>query len=269
MSASKSTAKSKQHSSAAHTKPKENSVAPSTPVYGKTLQLTVTGLDCAGCVPKVTRALGRLPSVTPLNVDFFSGIVNLRYDPESIAPDGIARFLARSTGFSVKVDSRISNSDQNCARVVLPVSFQTLPSSSVFEQMKGVVATHVSSIEKRVNLAFNASGQEARQPRDVLASLEGYGAAVVQGKDKSFDPVFQDLRDAAIRCAIAVICCIPVLVMAWAPLAPNPILYGALSVALSSVTVAVSYPILSGAVRSILVSFNIFSFKFLPSDSRF
>ncbi|KAF9011902.1 hypothetical protein BDQ17DRAFT_795398 [Cyathus striatus] len=89
------------------------------------LQMEIRGMDCAECVPKVARVLARLPSVTAVEIDYFSGSAQLRYDPETISNDSVVTFLARGTGFYVK---DITGTDPgNQTHFTLPISFQGSP----------------------------------------------------------------------------------------------------------------------------------------------
>lgn len=85
-------------------------------------------------------------------------------------------------------------------------------------------------------LSISVQGEKVQQPRDVLAQLDPFGpellpVAALEGAD---DRVARDLRRIALRTFAACILSVPVLVFAWAPLPARPVVYGGLSVGLTT-----------------------------------
>jgi copper chaperone len=51
-----------------------------------TIQLSVTGMTCGGCVNSVKKVLAALPGVQNVDVTLEPGQANVEYDPAKIAP---------------------------------------------------------------------------------------------------------------------------------------------------------------------------------------
>ena len=51
-----------------------------------TIQLSVTGMTCGGCVNSVKNVLAALPGVQNVDVTLNPGQANVEYDPARIAP---------------------------------------------------------------------------------------------------------------------------------------------------------------------------------------
>lgn len=59
----------------------------------ETLNLTVTGMTCMGCVNSVKNLLGALPGVTRIDIDLASGKVDIDYDPASVQPEQVRQAI--------------------------------------------------------------------------------------------------------------------------------------------------------------------------------
>jgi cation transport ATPase len=211
------------------------------------LHLEIRGMDCADCVPKVARVLGRLPSVTAIETDYFSGRAQLRYHPETISPSTITAYLARATGFGIK---EIMGADpETSSHLRITVSFPGPPPAAIANKYD------VSRAEPRGvwSISFRVTGEKALLPRDVLAELEEHGGQLyTESVEQTNDPASRDLRDLIVRTALCVTCTVPVLVLAWAPLPHSPALYGGLSVGLATIVQFLAAPMYSSTARSVL-----------------
>ena len=56
-----------------------------------TIQLTVTGMTCGGCVNSVHKVLTALPGVQSAEVILNPGQANVVYDPARIAPSALVQ----------------------------------------------------------------------------------------------------------------------------------------------------------------------------------
>ncbi|KAH8817562.1 E1-E2 ATPase-domain-containing protein [Flagelloscypha sp. PMI_526] len=207
------------------------------------LVLEISGMDCVDCLPKVSRALSRLPSVKPLELDFLGGISSLVYDPEDITQEGIAHYVARATGFGVKP---IGVGDPG-GRLTLPITLNPeYPTSR--EVLERYDITDHGTYR---SVTFSVQGDKARRPRDVIAELN---AELVPLETLAYANyhVAQDFRRLAIRTILACLLSIPVLILAWAPLPDKPVTYGIVSVVLTTFIQATAWPIMSSSVRSIV-----------------
>jgi copper chaperone len=58
-----------------------------------TIQLTVTGMTCGGCVNSVKKVLAALPGVQNVEVTLEPGQANVEYDPAKIAPAALVQAI--------------------------------------------------------------------------------------------------------------------------------------------------------------------------------
>jgi Cu2+-exporting ATPase len=207
-------------------------------------------MDCVDCVPKVGRALGQLPSVNSVNLDYFSGIAELQYDPEIIIPDAIASYVSRATGFGVKALTQAPNSSGAAVAIItLPISFSTVPPREAFDGFD----THYGSNPRIIELSFPAHIDSPHRPREILEKLEPFGAALVpaNSEGRQRDMATQDLIVVVVRTTTCALLTVPVLVLAWANLPHRPVLYGGIAVGLTTLIQGLAFPLFSSAFRSI------------------
>ena len=65
-----------------------------------TIQLSVTGMTCGGCVNSVKNVLTALPGVQSADVTLNPGQANVTYDPARIAPAALVQAII-DAGFGV------------------------------------------------------------------------------------------------------------------------------------------------------------------------
>lgn len=65
-----------------------------------TIQLSVTGMTCGGCVNSVKNVLAALPGVQSADVTLNPGQANVAYDPARIAPAALVQAII-DAGFGV------------------------------------------------------------------------------------------------------------------------------------------------------------------------
>lgn len=204
-------------------------------------------MDCAGCVSKVSLVLGRLPSVTAIETDYFSGTAQLRYHPGTILPSAIAAYLARATGFKVK--EIVDAGPEAPSHLRLTVSFSESPQSGITDKYDMSRAEDSEVWE----IVFRVTGEKALFPREVLAEVEEHGGQLyTEPCEQANDPASHDLRDLIIRTTVCMVCTVPILVLVWAPLSRSPVAYGGVSVVLATAVQVAAYPMYSSTVRSLL-----------------
>ena len=205
-------------------------------------------MDCADCAPKVLRALTQLPSVNSTIIDYFSGIVDLRYDPEVLTASAIAAYVARATGFGVRPVTDTAP-DGGPHIITLPLSFAIIPPPDTFKD----VNAHPTSNPHIVEISFPVHQDLDQQPRDVLAKFQPFGAELLPSQYRAeLDNPRRDFILVATRTAACVVLSIPVLVLAWAKLSPRPVLYGAISLSFTTGIQAIGSSIISSAIRSVV-----------------
>ncbi|MDO9009192.1 MAG: heavy-metal-associated domain-containing protein [Thiobacillus sp.] len=65
-----------------------------------TIQFTVTGMTCGGCVNSVQNVLTALPGVQSVSVTLDPGLASVVYDPDRIAPATLMQTVI-DAGFGV------------------------------------------------------------------------------------------------------------------------------------------------------------------------
>lgn len=215
---------------------------------GEPIQLEIRGMDCADCLPKVKRALKQLPSVTPVAVDYFSGTADILYDPEIIASEAICSYVARATGFSVKIAQNGSgDKGEKLNTITLPIQFHTMPPTEAFKELKIDIYS-----PNTVEVSLPIQSDSIHRPRDVLENLRGYGAQLLPPRaDSGRSRATRDLIDASFRTLACAILTVPVLVLAWAKIPHRPVLYGGISLGLTTIIQIIALHILTSAFRSV------------------
>ena len=212
------------------------------------LQLEIRGMDCVDCVPKVCRALSQLSSITSVTTDYYAGITELQYDPETISPTAIAAYVARATGFSVKAVTALTHGTAGL-NIALPITFSTIPPREAFDGFN----TRPLQNPRTIELLFPVHHDSPLRPREVLEQFKAYGAELVPpGSDVRDGIVTRDLLLVGARTIACALLSIPVLVFAWADLPHRPVLYGGISVGLTTLIQALAFPIFSAAIRAIV-----------------
>jgi len=214
------------------------------------LTLEVSGMDCADCAMKVTRAVERLANVDLLDFNYFTGHATVTHDPEITTARSITNFVARATGFAVNPLIQDDTNDPTTHNS-LPLKFSKPIPEDVLSRFdvrsKGEAGGYME-------VSFMAKGAAARSSREVMAELAAYGPTLVDADliQKARDRVTHDFKSVGLRTSAIIILAIPVLILAWAPLPRNPIAYGAASVALTTLIQGLAMPIVMSSVRSIL-----------------
>ncbi|QRV74361.1 copper(2+) exporting ATPase [Ceratobasidium sp. AG-Ba] len=212
------------------------------------LVLSVLGMDCPSCSPRVVRALMSMPSVAQCTVDVFAGRATVTYHPDRVRPDDMTRNVTASTGFMCDVleDRVVRDVEQGESRRRMRVKLGR-PSSE-----KGLVVEGVFVREERgdvIELEYQGN------PRDVLTALAPWDPTYVppapaSQADSAQREVVRLLKLTTISAAL----CIPVLVLAWAPLPSHPTIYGAISLVLTTlIQVYAARPIYVSGIRALVM----------------
>lgn len=214
------------------------------------LTLEVSGMDCADCAIKVTRAVERLANVDLLDFSYFTGRATVTHDPEITTARSIANFVARATGFAVNPLIQEDTNDSTTHNS-LPLKFSKSIPQDVLSRFDVRSKAEAGGY---IEVFFMAKGAAGRSSREVMAELAAYGPTLVDADliQKAQDRVTQDFKSVGLRTIAIIILAIPVLILAWAPLPRNPIAYGAASVGLTTLIQGLAMPIVMSSVRSIL-----------------
>src|SRR5690625_2162487 len=80
-------------------KPTDNKAqtANTTQQEGKTLQLKITGMTCAGCSNHISNALKEVDGIIEHEVEYPGDLATIQYDPKKTNPDAIIKEIGRAS----------------------------------------------------------------------------------------------------------------------------------------------------------------------------
>jgi Cu2+-exporting ATPase len=172
---------------------------------------------------------------------------------DDIEPDGIARFVARASGFGVTVLNSTSKTDGST--LVLPVHFEILPPADPLAKYDHR-PVHVARDIKAGDIEFfiPGNGSDNPEPRRLLREMERYRPSLVSStSDRHRKRIDRDATLVALRTAASAVLTVPILVLVWATKLPDhgSIAYRAAEFALATGILVVAEPIYSGSFRSV------------------
>ena len=218
----------------------------------KTLLLSIQGMDCPSCAHKVTMALLTIPSVQDVRVNTFTGQASLTYKEGFVEPVDIAKRTSEFTGYACVVDSSQLEGRHRILRIALPTA---VGSSEMVQKLPlGVMILNTISTTPGTVLVVQYDASVIG-PRTVVDSFAAVGGSFLPpSKSDASLQASKEIFKLFVRTVISFILCIPVLVFAWAPLKPHPIVYGAISLFLATcIQICVGGPLYSMAFRSLFV----------------
>ncbi|KAH9974623.1 E1-E2 ATPase-domain-containing protein [Lactifluus volemus] len=218
-----------------------------------TLVLSVEGMECASCTTKVSKALLTLPSVHDVKVNAFTGQASLRYSEGLVFPPNIAKRVTEITGFvCAVVDEPLLEGKHRFLRIKvssdagMPSEYPSLP---LGVKLLGTSRTTSSIV---LDVQYDAAIIE---PRSVLEIFAPFGGSLLSPfSSNSSAQIREEIRSLFRRTLISVILCVPVMILAWAPLRPSPIKYGAICLFLATcIQIYVGAPLYSTAYRTLFL----------------
>lgn len=223
------------------------------------MTMSIQGMDCPSCAKRVTTALLNLPSVRDPKVNTFAGEAVLSYTEGSITPVEIARRATTITGFHCEVIEQKSDvvgmgGESRVRRLKVLVNIAR-PEDAMAAIALPLGATIRSAKRSEKDKCIMEVDYDARiiQPRNVLSTFSDIGGVhIPQTRGGTPDVIKKDLANLLRRTVISALCCIPVLVLSWAPIPHHPIAYGSACLVLTSIIqLYVALPIYSSALRSL------------------
>ncbi|KAF8761470.1 Heavy metal translocatin [Rhizoctonia solani] len=136
--------------------------------------LTVLGMDCPSCSPRVVRALNDLPSVGECHVDVFAGRATVTYHPDHVDTTEMMQHVTASTGFKCQIvqDGPVGESSGPTRRMRIQLDS---PMEEKDPEMRGVKVVQ----EEQADL-IEVEYEAGLNPREVLVhsspGLESRGA---------------------------------------------------------------------------------------------
>lgn len=217
------------------------------------LVLSVLGMDCPSCSPRVVRALTSLPSVADCTVDVFAGRATVSYRPDLVLAEHMARKVQSETGFKCNVveDRILGEVREGLARRRMKMRL----GRGIGEKRPDVEGVDVAREEKDGVIEVEYDGN----PRDVLEAYAPWDATYVppapaSGLDSAQREVYRLLK----LTIISAVLCIPVLVLTWAPIPPRPTIYGGVSLGLTTLIQGyVARPIYVSGIRALVAQHTI------------
>ncbi|KAF8670832.1 Heavy metal translocatin [Rhizoctonia solani] len=211
--------------------------------------LTVLGMDCPSCSPRVVRALNDLPSVGECHVDVFAGRATVTYHPDHVDTTEMMQHVTASTGFKCQIvqDGPVGESSGPTRRMRIQLD---LPMEEKDPEMRGVKVVQ----EEQADL-IEVEYEAGLNPREVLGAFKPWGGVYVPpAQESSIDSAQREVLRLLHLTTVSAVLCFPVLVFAWAPLPPHPTLYGGISLALTTVIqLYVARPIYVSGIRALTV----------------
>ncbi|WDK23599.1 heavy metal translocating P-type ATPase [Colletotrichum graminicola] len=198
----------------------------------ETVGFLVSGMDCTSCADKLMRVLGAATGVSQPQVNFVSGKGEFNVDTAVADADGVIRFAAAASGFSL---SRIAGGDHFLLLLASPAEGERLAT----DPPRGV--TDVESLDKKtVRLAYDPAAIGAR---DLFALVEDRcgGLAHPRG-DPQLENGRRRLWDQLAKTALAAALTVPVAVLAWGEGLADEKTAGIVSLVLGTLVQAVAVP---------------------------
>ncbi|KAK4574266.1 hypothetical protein LTR86_002027 [Recurvomyces mirabilis] len=194
------------------------------PSFREHVSLSVQGLTCTGCETKLYKALHDIRGVSNLHTSLVLSQAEFDVDEQACQMDEIVKTVEKATGFSCQ---RSSSTGQS-------LDVMVDGDAKAFVEHKYPVGITLISVlgphEIRVTFDPNVIGA-----REVLENAFGSNlelSALRAGSDLVTGR--KHVRRTAWVTLLSAVLTIPVLVLAWAPLNPRPITYGAASLALAT-----------------------------------
>lgn len=205
--------------------------------------LSVQGLTCVGCETKLFRSLQGIPGVSNLRTSLVLSQAEFVLDQKSGLVTEIIKTVEKTTGFTCQ---RMNNEGHEIDVIING-------DARAFVERKyldGV--TQMIAIDRHtVRITYDARIIGAR------ALLEKYGDIPLKLCEPHGSPELESgkkhVRNTAWITILSALLTIPVLILAWAPLPPRPIVYGGVSLVLATIVqFAVAGPFYPSALKALI-----------------
>ncbi|KAF4586327.1 hypothetical protein EYR38_010602 [Pleurotus pulmonarius] len=237
---------------------------PSTEV--QTLFMTIGGMDCPSCTPRVERALRKLDQVTDIKLDHVSGTASCSYNPSIISPDKITEHVSSLTGFTCRRRVGLNSQDR-----IVSLRFLSgrVPSEAQLRQIFGVDEddkenrVFVHQEDTTIVVFRLKSSAPPGSARAVPQRFSNAGfvceATIVDEHELMRKQAWDAVMRGVVRAALSVSFLIPTLVLVWKPhvlgndvIARESIIFG-----LASAILVLASPILVGAYKTLFIAHHL------------
>ncbi|KAG8526712.1 uncharacterized protein KY384_008141 [Bacidia gigantensis] len=205
--------------------------------------LSVSGLNCMGCENKLFRSLNAMHGIHNLQTSLVMSQAEFGVNSEAASVSDIIREVSKATGFSCH---RIFTQDHSLDVLIL---------GDVRNFIKQKIPYGVKSMigidGKKVRITYDAKLVGAR---DLLERTFNHAIALAPARpSKDLENGSNHLRKALFMTLFSALLTIPVLILAWAPLAQHEVAYGATSLALATIVqVVVAGPFYPSALKALI-----------------
>ncbi|KAK5117630.1 hypothetical protein LTR62_005053 [Meristemomyces frigidus] len=188
------------------------------------VSLSVEGLTCTGCETKLYRALCDIRGVGNLRTSLVLSQAEFDLDEQAWPVDVLVKAVEKATGFSCQ---RLSSTGQDLDLIVDA-------DAKAFVEREYPVGIMLMSVlgPREIRVTFDPTIIGARS---VLEAAFGSRLKLSARRTTSdLETGKKHVRRTAWVTLLSTMLTIPVLVLAWAPLNPRPVIYGAVSLALAT-----------------------------------
>ncbi|KAI9869526.1 MAG: hypothetical protein M1813_000315 [Trichoglossum hirsutum] len=215
--------------------------------------LSVQGLTCSGCECKLSRSLHALPYVYNIRTSLVLSLAEFDLDLSVGSIEGVIRAVRRTAGFRcerLSSSAGASGAKGGIQEMEVVVESKARTLVAVVESVRGV--REAAIVDKQmVRIQYDANVIGAR---DLLESLADFPATIAPPHPPSgLAAGRRHVRSTAWMTLFSACLTIPVLVMSWAPLPGDQLIYGSVSLALATlVQFIVAGPFYLSAIKSLI-----------------
>jgi heavy metal translocating P-type ATPase len=207
------------------------------------ITLVVQGLTCVGCETKLFRSLVSISSVRNPQTSLVLSQADFDLDMNVATVSDVIHSIERTTGFGCQ---RINTKGQN-----LDIVIDRDAKDFINQDYPAGVDDMVIVDKHIVRITYDAKLIGARELLENTFDASVRLAPLRPSHDLMSGK--RHVRNTAYITLLSALLTIPVLILAWAPLPPHPIPYGAVSLALATIVqFVVAGPFYSSALRSLI-----------------
>lgn len=205
--------------------------------------LDVQGLTCVGCETKLFRSLHGIPGVRNLRTSLVLSQAEFDLDEKAGPVVEVIKSVETTTGFTCQ---RLNNEGQEID-VIVDGDAKTFVERKYPNGVTQMVATDKQTV--RITYDAKTVGARALLEKGFIGPLR---LAAPRGSSE-LESGKKHVRKTAWITLLSAVLTIPVLVLAWAPLPPRPVVYGGASLALATIVqFAIAGPFYPSALRALL-----------------
>jgi heavy metal translocating P-type ATPase len=210
--------------------------------------LDVQGLTCVGCETKLFKSLYGIPGVRNLHTSLMLSKAEFDLDENAGPVVEVIKSVEKTTGFTCQ---RLNSEGQE-VDVIVDCDAKAFVERKYPDGITEMIATD----KQIVRIVYDAKIIGAREllencfDRPLKLAAPRGSSQLESGK--------KHVRNTAWITLLSAVLTIPVLVLAWAPLPPHPIIYGGISLALATIVqFAVAGPFYPSALKALIFTYVI------------